>query len=363
MRKIWIAIVFVTICSFSAAFGQLRVANNYGQDLKITINGEKNDVPNKAIKNFPIRGQKSVYLECATPSGKTFFISKEVSRSGAVTVEPGDNSAVISQSSQSVVVTTTNLPVANSSGPSPLDAILKGSGQQPAVQTSSTQTVTEVRSTYVPTPQTTMPTQSQINLELIKVVYTGAERFKVFSDMGNGQWQGLEFRGKAKADSIQDNAKNEYTLSVQKDRDIHIGVVFNPEDAINIYGELRKRVNRSDAVLYINEGDIKKMSTDEKKAIKIKFMAKDYKLFFDPKDESNKVISISYNETSRKFLAPIGQFYLKASCTNTATGMFYPTVYIPVHVAVGDGAVIINTEQIKRATSGADLNLKWSNLQ
>lgn len=356
-RLVIFFVLFMIMCGFSIAFGQLKVGNNFGQNLKITINGEKNDVPDKAIKTFSIRGQKSVYLECTMTNGKTFFISKEVSRSGAVTVEPGDNSAVISQSSQSVVVTTTNIPVTNSSGASPLDAILKGGGQQPVAQTSSTQT------TYVSTQQTTMPAQNQISLELIKVVYTGAERFKVFSDMGNGQWQGLEFRGKAKADSIQDNAKNEYTLLVQKDRDIHIGVVFNPEDAINIYGELRKRVNRNDAVLYINEGDIKKMSTNEKKAIKIKFLAKDYKLFFDPKDEDNKVISISYNETSRKFLAPIGQFYLKTSCTNTATGMFYPTVYIPVHVASGDGVVIINTEQVKRATSGADLNLKWSNLQ
>lgn len=365
-RLVIFSVLFMIMCGFGTAFGQLKVGNNFGQNLKITINGEKNDVPDKAIKTFPIRGQKSVYLECTMTNGKTFFISKEVNRSGSVTVEPGDNSSVASQSSQSVIVTTTNLPVTNSSGPSPLDAILKGNNQ-PAVQTNSTQTVTEVRSAYVPTQKTIMPAQSQANFEAIKVIYTGTERFKVFSDLGGGQWQGIEFRGRSKADSLQDNAKNEYSLSVQKDRDIHIGVVFNPEDAINIYGEFRKRVNRGDAILYINEGDIKKMSTNETKEIKIKFMAKDYKLLFDPKDVSkdgkSTLISIGYDQSSRRFMAPIGQFYLKASCTNTSNGMFYPTVYIPIHVISSDNTIIITTEQIQKATAGADLNLKWSNLQ
>jgi hypothetical protein len=168
------------------------------------------------------------------------------------------------------------------------------------------------------------------------------------------------------ADSIQDNAKNTYDLYIQKNKDIHIGVIFNPEEAINVYGEFRKRVNSGDATLYINEGDIKKMSTNEKKEIRLRFMAKDYKLLFDPKDVSkdgkSTLISMGYDQTSRKFQAPIGQFYLKASCTNTLTGMFYPTVYIPIHVISSDNVITITTEQIKVLT-GSDINLKWSNLR
>jgi len=372
MRKIWIVLVFVTMCGFSAAFGQLRVANNFGQDLKIAINGEKNDVPYKGIKSFPIRGQKSVYLECVTLNGKVkFSVSKEVGRSGLVTVEPDDNTVVTQSSSSSVVsivTSTTNASPPPATGNSTLQSILKGNGPQTS-QSSVTKTVTEVRQTNLPVTQTVtvVQPQSQANFESIKVIYTGTERFKVFSDLGGGQWQGIEFRGRSKADSLQDNAKNEYSLSIQKDRDIHIGVVFNPEDAINIYGEFRKRVNRGDAILYINEGDIKKMSTNETKEIKIKFMAKDYKLLFDPKDVSkdgkSTLISIGYDQSSRRFMAPIGQFYLKASCTNTSNGMFYPTVYIPIHVISSDNTIIITTEQIQKATAGADLNLKWSNLQ
>lgn len=364
MRKIWIAFVFVAMCGLTTAFGQLRVTNNFGQDLKVAINGEENKIANKETKTFAVRGQKNVNLECATLDGKNkFTMPKEVSRSGMVTIDPADNR--MSRDQSVPVNVETGAPV-NQSG-SPLAAILQGG------KTANSNTVNNVTnnvSNSVPvnvvSNQVNIVQQPQAGLEQIKIVYTGAERFKVFSDLGGSQLQGTEFRGKATADSIQDNAKNEYNVYIQKNKDIHIGVIFNPEDAINIYGEFRKRVNSGDATLYINEGDIKKMSTNEKKEIKLKFMAKDYKLLFDPKDVSkdgkSTLISMGYDQTSRKFQAPIGQFYLKASCTNTLTGMFYPTVYVPIHVISSDNVITITAEQIKVLT-GSDINLKWSNLR
>jgi hypothetical protein len=368
MKKSLIVFLFVTMCGFSAAFGQLRVSNNYGQDLKITINGEENVVPYKGIKIFGVRGEKNIVLECATLDGKNkFSMPREVNRSGMVTVDPVENRLDRGQSSQ--ISTVVETPVNQSGGQ--LAALLQG-GKQTTTPTivnkeNNAGSSVSVNSVTTTSNQTNIVQQSQAGFEKIKVVYTGVERFKVFSDLGGGQWQGIEFRGKSKADSIGDNSKNEYDLYIQKNRDIHVGVVFNPEKSINEYGEFRKRVNAGDNVLYINQGDIKKMSTSERKAIKIKFMAKNFKLFFDPEDESkdgkSTAISINYEETSRKFMAPVGQFYLKASCTNLATGMFYPTIYIPIHIGNSDSSFEVTTEQINRLVNGADLNLKWSNIK
>lgn len=375
MKKFLIAFLFVTMYGFTAVFGQLRVANNYGQDLNVSINGEKSVVPYKGVKTFAVRGQKTVYLDCSTLDGKNkFTMPREVSRSGLVTIDPSDNRLDKGENTNSVPVSSapnnimpeTGVTTPPSAAGGSLASILQG-GQK--VNTSANSNVSNsvpVNSMVTVNSNQFIAPPAQTGAEPIKVVYTGTERFKVFSDLGGSQLQGTEFRGKATADSIQDNAKNIYDIYIQKNKDIHIGVIFNPEDAINIYGEFRKRVNQGDATLYINEGDIKKMSTNEKKEIRLKFMAKDYKLLFDPKDVSkdgkSTLISMGYDQTSRKFQAPIGQFYLKASCTNTLTGMFYPTVYIPIHVISSDNTITITAEQIKVLT-GSDINLKWSNLK
>jgi hypothetical protein len=363
MRKLCVVFLLVAMCGFNAAFGQLRVTNNFGQDLKVAINGEENKIANKETKTFAVRGQKNVVLECSTLDGKNkFTMPREVSRSGQVTIDAVENRM---DRGQSTSVSVNNETPVNQSG-SPLAAILQGGKAANTNVSNNVGNSVSSNSVTVVTNQTNIVQQPQVGFEQIKVVYTGSERFKVFSDLGGSQWQGVEFRGKAMADSIQDNAKNTYDLYIQKNKDIHIGVIFNPEEAINVYGEFRKRVNSGDATLYINEGDIKKMSTNEKKEIRLRFMAKDYKLLFDPKDVSkdgkSTLISMGYDQTSRKFQAPIGQFYLKASCTNTLTGMFYPTVYIPIHVISSDNVITITTEQIKVLT-GSDINLKWSNLR
>ncbi|MFZ2309927.1 MAG: hypothetical protein WAW11_00065 [Patescibacteria group bacterium] len=376
MRKLWIAFVFVAMCGLTTAFGQLRVTNNFGQDLKVAINGEENKIANKETKTFAVRGQKTVYLDCVTLDGKNkFTLPKEVSRSGLVVIDPtenrldrGENTAnnVPAASTPNNIMPGTGATTVAPATSGSLAAILQGGKPANTNTGNNGSNSVPVSSITTMSNQTNIVQQPQAGLEPIKIVYTGAERFKVFSDLGGSQLQGTEFRGKATADSIQDNAKNEYDVYIQKNKDIHIGVIFNPEDAINIYGEFRKRVNQGDATLYVNEGDIKKMSTNEKKEIKLKFMAKDYKLLFDPKDESkdgkSTLISMGYDQTSRKFKAPIGQFYLKASCTNTLTGMFYPTVYIPIHVISSDNVITITAEQIKVLT-GSDINLKWSNLR
>lgn len=379
MRK-WIAWIMLTLFGLTSAFGQLKVTNNFGADLNISVNnGKKELVPNKGTKTFGnVRG-RSVWLECQTLDGKTKFnVEKNPSRSGVVWLEPGDAPSIAT--SQTVSATTysqqpSQTPAQSVPAGTSLQSLLKQktSTATPAKQTPAPPSVAEVQRT-TPTPTYTAPATvsvptapaREVVLDSIKVIYNAKERCKIFSDIGGSSWQGLEFRGKQAIDSIKDNAKNEYDLQIKKDRDLHIGVIFNPEGAINEYGEFRKRVNKDDKEVYINDGDIKKMSTSEKKSISIRYMGnKGSKIYFDPEDTNSKgqkePISLEYKQQSRRFMTPIGQFYVKVSYTD-ANGMFHPTVYVPVHVTNRSDVVIITAEQVNKAL-GADLNLDWSKLR
>jgi len=85
MKKLSVFVLLI-MCGLMTAFGQLKVVNESGQDLNITVNGKKFLVPYKGTQIFEARG-KSVWLECATIDGKLkFAFSKEVSRAGIVKV-------------------------------------------------------------------------------------------------------------------------------------------------------------------------------------------------------------------------------------------------------------------------------------
>ncbi len=355
MKTLWILCLLIT-CSFSVAFGQLRVANNSGKNLRVAVGGQTQAIAYKNVTIYNVR-EKQASLDCLDPVTNTrFVLVKKVPRNGYITIEPSDypQPAVVQtvQTFQTQAVSYDNQ--ASNNGAS-LSSVMSGA----AVPSSSQKTVT----TIVTDQKGVNQTQTQQYLERVLVIYDGFPRFKVFSDIGGSRWQGIEFRGKETTDSIKDNAKNQYYLLAQKDQDVHIGVIFNPSGAINEYGEFRKRLNKEDDTLYINDGEIKKMSTSETKMIKVKFMARGYKIYFEPKPEmrgNNDPISLKYNQRSRPFSAPIGQFYLKVSCTD-ARGMFHPSLFIPLHVTSGDNYVEITTQDVDKAIN-ADINLNWNSL-
>lgn len=90
MKKVSVFVLLI-ICGLMTAFGQLKVVNDSGQDLNITVNGKKFLVPYKGAQIFDARG-KTVWLECASVDGKVkFAFSKEVSRAGVVKVLAEDS--------------------------------------------------------------------------------------------------------------------------------------------------------------------------------------------------------------------------------------------------------------------------------
>lgn len=364
MRKSWIVFLLMAMFGITTVFGQLKVSNNYGQDLKITVNGVENLVQNKSIKNFDARG-RLVWLTCQTINGKEkFTISKNVSRSGAVSVEPGDNSsavAVQTYNSTTVVspapTTSSSTVTTYSSAASPLSAILNGSGQAPA-QTNVT-TVTEYKSTSTsnaapvvvsaPVPVRTITQPQVVQGEKIAFVYDGTDRFKIFSEIGKG----LEFRGADTTNVEEDNAKNRYIFNVPRNQDLilGIGIKIGENQAIWPYAEIRKRINSWDTLCFIAQKDIKKMSTSENRTLRIKPMAENYKIFFEP--ESGEPISLGFKETSRPIEVPIGQFYIRVSYTD-AQGMFHRTVFVPKHVTLKDKYLEITKHDLDNA-----VQLNW----
>lgn len=335
MKKIFMLCVLVTMSSL-LAIGQLKVANNSGQDLNVTVNGQKNLVPYKATKTFQARGQ-NIWLEAATLNNSVkISIQKSVPRNGQVTIEandlviaaPAPQSNAQGYSSVSSIATVS--PV--STGAS-LAAVLKGnSGSEnktqavslPATSYSSVQTqnvLTPVSPVYV--AKATIP---QINTETITFIYKGEDRFKIFSEIGRG----LEFKG---ADTLnpEDNAKNRYDLMIKKNQDliIGIGIKEGENQAIWRYAEIRKRINSWDQECYIFQKDLKQMSTAETRKLRIRLMAEDYKIFFEP--ETGDPISIGFREKSEPIEVPVGQFYIRVSYTYP-NGMFHQTVFVAKHV-------------------------------
>ena len=93
MKKVSVFVLLI-MCGIMTAFGQLKVVNDSGQDLNITVNGKKFLVPYKGTQIFDARG-KTVWLECATIDGKVkFAFSKQVSRAGIVRVLAEDSISI-----------------------------------------------------------------------------------------------------------------------------------------------------------------------------------------------------------------------------------------------------------------------------
>jgi len=340
MKKLFVLLV-MTMCGLMTAFGQLKVTNNFGQDLNITVGGQKNLVSYKGVKTFKISG-RTVWLECQSLDGKIkFSVSKDVSRRGLVSVEPGDFSPQALNKSAETVITSTSLPSQSMGSTGSLAAILKG---------------TNKTNTNVTSPPAQVPNNA-INIvsvtavavgERIAFVYKGSDRFKIFSEIGRG----LEFKG---GDSLnaEDNAKNRYVLNVPRNQDliIGLGIKEGENQAIWRYAEIRKRVNSWDTACYIYQKDIKKMSTSENKSLRIRLIAQEYKIFFEP--DAGEPISIGYRETSRSIDVPVGQFYIRVSYTDPR-GMFHKTVFVPKHVTKKDKYLDITKNDLDNA-----VQLNW----
>lgn len=345
MRKI--VFFFVWLASGLLSFAQLRVANNFGRDLYVSIDGKENFVSNKSVKTFTNTRPRTAYLECRTTDNLKFSVSKEVSRAGLVTITADDYSNAIS--TVTTVSPVTNYEVVQTtSDESSLDALLSTNG--PTINysaspvTSQTVITKSVVSSVSSTPVTVNKT---IVSEQVKFVYAGSSRFKIFSAIGRG----LEFLG---ADTTEvDNAKNEYSLFIPTNEDLIIGVGLktSADQAIWPYAEIRKRVNSGDSQVIITQKDLKKMSTGENKKLRIRLMAQNYKIFFEP--DAGEPISIAYRQISRFIEVPIGQFYIRVSYTDPK-GMFHRTVFVPKHITALDSYL-----EITKADLDNSVVLDW----
>ena len=383
MKKL-IFISLLIVCNLSVAFAQLKVANNSGRDLKITINGDTKTIAFKGVSVFGVRVREVSMDLVDLSTNQKFYVTKKVSGNGRVQIEPSD-CAVIQTQTTTVVsgqvyqpvqtsTQTTSVPSGVKTGSiSDLFGDVSASTGQASPQVAGQITNQTTNQTTSQTTQTTLTTVNQPlvqqvqyqNLSRIKVVYTGADRCKVFSNIGGDEWQGLEFRGKVTTD-IKDNTRNSYNLPVQAGKDLQIGLVFKPGEAINEYANVRKRVNPGDTVFYINEGDIKKMSFNKEtgerpKMVVIVCLCKEYDLVFTNPEDPSKRISLSYGEKSNAFNSPIGQFYLQASPQKVSTKENQPTIYLSEQVTEGSGNIKITDQDVKRCLDSPlkGINLYW----
>ncbi len=328
MKRKMFLIVALTIFSLSTVLGQLKVINNFGQDLWITVSSQKILVPYKSAKTFSARSSRTIWLECATLDSKIkFSVSKEVPRSEYVTIESSDNNVSVQTQTQN---TSTVSSVA--SGQISTGSLSNILGSVNVSNTSGTANTNSVAAGPRVLTNQVVTTKSYIDYGNIALVYTGDDKFKIFSELGRG----LEFSGKDTTDLANNVVRNRYVLSLPKNQDVVIGVgiVNNKNQAIYRYAEIRKRTNSSDTICSITKKDLKIMSTiaDDRK-LRIRLTAENYKIFFESDDSTP--ISIGFREFSRSIRVPIGQFYLRVSFTDPA-GMFHRTVFVPKHVTAGD---------------------------
>jgi hypothetical protein len=349
MKKRMFLIVALAVFSLSSLFGQLKVVNNFGKDLMVTVNGQKNLISYRGVKVFSTRSSQNVWLECVTLDAKIkFSVSKDVSRAGLVTIESSDNSSSVQTQvqTQSYSPSVSHNAVVSEVSTGSLAGVL---GQ---VNVSSTSNITSNNNVSGSTNTTVTNTvvRSQIDYGRIPLVYTGAEKFKVFSEIGRG----LEFSGADSADVLAKSVRNSYVLAIPRNQDLVIGVGIKEGEnqAIWRYAEIRKWIGLSDTACVISQNDIKQMSTNENKKLRIKLTAEKYKIFFDP--GTGAPISIGFNELSRSVDVPIGQFYIRISFTDAA-GMFHRTVFVPKHVTKGDRNLEITKNDLENA-----VKLNWS---
>ena len=377
MKKL-IFICLLTVCSLSVAFAQLKVANNSGRDLKVTINGDTKTIAFKSVTTFGVRVREVNMDIVDLSNNQKFYLTKKVSGNGRVQIESSDltqtqtttvvSSQVYNQPTQVVSTQTTSVPAGVKTGSiGNLFGDVSASTGQASPQVAGQINIQTTQTTQTTAPIINQPAQpqNQVYLSRIRVVYTGAERCKVFSNIGGDEWQGLEFRGKVTADT-KDNTRNSYFLPVQTGKDLQVGLVFKPGEAINEYANVRKRVNPGDTVFYINESDIKKMSFNKEtgerpKMIVIVCLCKEYDLVFTNPEDPSKRISLSYGEKSNVFNSPIGQFYLQASPQKVSTKENQPTIYLSEQVTEGSGNIKITDQDVKRCLDSPlkGINLYW----
>lgn len=352
MKKI--LILFVLLTSGLSSFCQLRVANNFGKDLYVSVNSKEEFIPSRGVKTFSNVRLRTVGLECRTSDGSAkFYVLKEVSRSGLVEIAASDNSGAVSNNTNVAPVSynanqTTYTAADNSTGASLQDIIKGGANSTPINYTPASTVVNTTVSTSTVNQSVSTTQTTTVATEAINFIYTGSSSFKIFSVIGRG----LEFLG---TDSVNsgNTAKNKYTIYVQKNQDLIIGVGIKTgaDQAIWPYAEIRKRINSGDVDCTITQKDIKKMSTSENKNLRIRLMAEKYKIFFEP--DAGDPVSIGYREVSRGIDVPIGQFYIRVSYTD-ATGMFHRTVFVPKHVTKSDSYL-----EITKADLDNSVQLNW----
>ncbi|MFA6194617.1 MAG: hypothetical protein WC719_02645 [Patescibacteria group bacterium] len=98
MKKIIFTSAILIICSLGVAFGQLRVSNNFGQTLKVTINNQQFTIMNSGVQAFSVASQ-AVFIKCETLDGMNkFSVTKAVPQNNLILINPNDgqNSQVVS---------------------------------------------------------------------------------------------------------------------------------------------------------------------------------------------------------------------------------------------------------------------------
>lgn len=344
MRKFWILFGMLVVFALSAS-SQLKVINNFGQDLNVENGGKVAFIPNKGAAIFPTRA-KTVVLSCWTSDSRVkFVVNKEASRSGLVEIKTSDG-VVVNTETKTVVytnnVSTTN-PVYVSENSQSLSAILNGSTTSeiytpPTTNTSVSSVVTETSNVSF----TNQVTQTVVTGEPITIEYSGSRTLKIISKEG----QGLELFGSG--DSLNNpGAKNKYTIYVKKNADLVIGVgeKKRANQAIWPYGEIRKRINSNDAVCKINDADVKMMSTNETRKLKFRVDAKGYKILIEP--DLGDLISLAFQGISRAVELPVGQSYVRIAYTDPQ-GVFHPTAFMSVHVTSQDRYISITANDLAK---------------
>lgn len=345
MRKILFLFGMLVIFALSAS-SQLRVTNNFGQDLNVENGGKTVFIPSKGMVVFPTRS-RTVVLSCWTSDSKIkFVVSKEASRAGLVEINVSDGAGAVSQANP-IIYTNASEPVSTptyiSENSQSLSAILSGTTTSeiytpPTVNTSVSSVVTETSNVSF----TNQTTQTIVTGEPITIEYSGNRTLKIISKEG----QGLELFGSA--DSLNNpGAKNKYTIYVKKNADLVIGVgeKKRANQAIWPYGEIRKRINSNDAVCKITDSDVKMMSTNETRKLKFRVDAKGYKILIEP--DLGDLISLAFQGISRAVELPVGQSYVRIAYTDPQ-GVFHPTAFMSVHVTSQDRYISITANDLAK---------------
>ena len=338
MKKIWIIFSMLALFGLSS-FSQLSVANKFGKDLYVGINGKEELIPNTGVKIFASIRTRNVLLDCRSVDGTVkFTVSKDVSRSGLVVVLSSDASTTVVAVNPTSVSYSVPVPVvaSNDDSGSSLSSLLNGTSNSEVSYTQSTTLVTtQVANTPV--------SQPVITGEPVTIEYSGMRTLKIISREG----QGLELIGSADSASNQSGAKNKYTIYVRKNTDLVIGVGQKKQanQAVWPYGEIRKRINAGDVVCKITDADVKMMATNENTKLKFKVDAKGYKILIET--DAGDIISLGDKGTSKEVTLPIGQSYIRIAYTD-ASGEFHPTAFMPIHTTFEDHFIVIDQNALKK---------------